>query len=407
MKIHQLLWKEIRYRNANFLLAAGTVTLAVTCSVALVLLVRGYQAHTQARVAGLDDEIRKITKGMGFNINILPRDQNLADFHANDFGEKTMPQEFVQRLADSRDIVTVNHLRAALIRKVTWSEHQRDVILMGVTGVVPWTHRANKKQPLSEAVPPGQLNLGHVLAEQLNLEPGQAVAFCGREFAVHKVYEPRGSKDDITVWMDLAAVQDMLALPDQINLIQALECNCSSVDRLAEIEQEIAGVLGEEVQVIELATKAIARARAREDVRISGQQTLATLRRSSLYGFLFTTVVASLIVALLSLLNASQRRREIGILRAIGTPLRKILALFVGKAALLGLIGALVGFLLGLLLASLVGHVTMEGFAYPAGTAGGLLVAALLATPLLTILASWIPALLAAGQDPASVLRNE
>ena len=38
-------------------------------------------------MAALDDEIRKITKAMGFNINILPSQQNLADFHANDFAE--------------------------------------------------------------------------------------------------------------------------------------------------------------------------------------------------------------------------------------------------------------------------------------------------------------------------------
>ena len=106
---------------------------------------------------------------------------------------------------------------------------------------------------------------------------------------VQKIYPPRGTKDDITVWIDLLLAQDILGLPGRINLIQALECNCASIDRLAEIQQEISQVLGADVQVIELATQAIARAQARETVRIEGEQTLARLqRRTAAQVFLLT-----------------------------------------------------------------------------------------------------------------------
>ncbi len=407
MKTHQLLWKEILYRKGNFLLALAAVTLAVMFTVAALLLVRGYQSQCKSRVAALDDEIRKITKSLGFNINILPKDQNLADFHANDFGDKTMPFEYVQRLADSKSIVTVQHLRPALIRKMQWPEHDRQIVLMGVSGVVPWTHRTNPKQPLSEAVPPGTMNMGSVLAKQLQVGPGDSVVLSGERFTINKVYEPRGSKDDITVWIDLKKAQQMLGLEDRINLIQALECNCASMERLAEIENEISGVLGSEVQVIELSTKAIAQARARNDVRDSGEKTLQTLQKASLYGFCFITIAASLSVALLSLINAIQRRREIGILRAIGTPGGKILGLFMGKAAVLGITGAVAGFGLGLAVAAAVGESTLEAFDFEPARAVQLLAAALVATPFLTILASWIPAIIVAGQDPATVVRNE
>jgi ABC-type lipoprotein release transport system permease subunit len=408
MKIRHLVWAEIAHRKLNFLLALAAVTLAVAVSTTAVTLVGASRLETAARVKALDDEIRKITKNMGFNINILPADQNLADFYAADFAVKTMPYEFVQQLADSPDVVKVAHLRPALIRKIDWPEHKRQIVLMGVSGVVPQTHQ-NPKKPLAEPVPPGAMNLGGVLAQTLGLKEEDETQFHGKTFRVNKVYAPRGNKDDITVWVDLPAAQTLLELPGRINLIQALECNCASIDRLAEIQQEISGVLGQEVQVVELSTTAIARAKARNNVAAEGKTALAGLQRLANVLLPVAIVGAAIIVGLLSLANVHQRRTEIGILRAIGLRGRQVLAMFVGKSLLLGLIGAATGYLLGLAVAIgfAGGGDDSANISAAALFMPGLLLWVILAAPLLSVLAGWLPAMLAAQQDPATVLSEE
>jgi ABC-type lipoprotein release transport system permease subunit len=410
MKIRSLVWNEVIHRKLNFAIALLAVAVAVACSVGVVTLIRSYQLRTEARVAVLDDEIRKITKNMGFNITILPKDQNLADFHASDFAEKTMPYEFVRRLAESKDVVTIQHLRPALVRKMEWPEQNRQIVLMGVSGVVPFLHRDPKK-PLSQPVPKGTMNLGNVLADQLQLRQGDPTALAGRTFRVGKVYPARGTKDDITVWIDLEEAQQLLDLEGRINMIQALECNCSTVDRLAEIQSEISGLLGNEVQVIELATKAIARAKARNQVQAEGVSTVVRLERLASILLPLAIVGAALLVGLLALANVRERRAEIGVLRAVGTRSRQILALFVSKAFIVGLGGAILGYALGFAGASGLTRYESDGGAVGSAVEPlfqpGVFVAVLLLAPTLAVLASWMPAMLAASQDPAAVLREE
>jgi putative ABC transport system permease protein len=410
MNLARLVWCEIAHRKLNFALSLVSVVIAVAGAVGILTLLRGHEIQTAERVAAMDDEIRRITKDMGFNIYILPAAQNLSDFYADDFAAHTMPEEYVERLAQTRDVVTVNHLRPALIRKLTWPEQNRDIILMGVRGVVPFAHRKNKEEPLALPVPEGKVDVGHVLAKQLDLKPGSTLTLLDRPFEVHEILDPRGNKDDITLWIDLVAAQQMLGLEGEINMIQALECNCSSIDRLAEIEAEISRVLGGEVQVIELATTAIARAKARTQVESEGEATLA--RWQSRAGVLIPLVMgaATIWVGLLSLANVRQRRQEIGILRAIGLRWQQILMVFLSKAVLLGLLGAVLGYGFGFALAAWAeaNPAGPESLPVPLSAlfAPGVLVAVLLLTPVLSILASWLPALQAASQDPAPVLQE-
>ena len=407
MNVLRLVCREIWHRKLNFLVSLLAIVVLVGYAVGALTLIRAQRERTEQRVAALDDEIRKITKSLGFNINILPADQNLADFHANDFGEKTMPFEYVQRLAESPDIVTINHLRPALIRKIEWQEQQRQIVLMGVAGVIPWTHRSNPKKPMTEAVPTGTLNIGSVLAEQLQLKEGDTTQLNGLELKVNKIYPARGTKDDITVWIDLQAAQNMLELPDQINLIQALECNCASVDRLAEIEGEISQVLGSDVQVIELATKAIARARARVDVQAEGQITVARMQDRATLLLVLLVLASSILVGLLALLNVWERQQEIGILRAIGTSTGSIMWMFLLKALFVGLIGAIIGYLIGFGIAVRLDGQSANGLIVESLFDFRMMVFAILLAPIITIIASWVPAVFASNQDPATVLSME
>jgi len=410
MNLTHLIWREISHRRLNFSLMLLSVVLAVACGVSATTLMRAQALFNQQQVQALDNEIRKITKDMGFNILILPKDENLSDFYADDFGAKTMPEDHVQSLAASRDVFTIRHLRPALIRKLEWPEQNRRVILMGVRGVVPFAHR-NPKKPLADPVPPGKIDIGHLLAQELGLQPGQPLTFLEETFEVNKVYPPQGNKDDITVWIDLGKAQEMLDLSGEINMIQALECNCNSIDRMAEIEAEVSGVLGDQVQVVELATKAIARAKARTRVSEEGAHRLRRWQRIATAAIPLTIVASGLMVGLLSLANVRQRRQEIGILRALGMRSSQIFRTLLAKPAVIGIVGSFLGYFLGfgatLLLEVVWRSDDAQALSIQSLFLFPVLVVVFVLTPVLTVMAGWLPAVYAAGQDPADILHEE
>jgi ABC-type lipoprotein release transport system permease subunit len=82
-------------------------------------------------------------------------------------------------------------------------------------------------------------------------------------------------------------------------------------------------------------------------------------------------------------------------------------ALFMGKALLVGLVGALIGYPVGTWLALHCGPNVFPITAARIEPEWRLLWTALASAPLLCAIASYIPAVLAVTQDPAEVLREE
>jgi putative ABC transport system permease protein len=110
-------------------------------------------------------------------------------------------------------------------------------------------------------------------------------------------------------------------------------------------------------------------------------------------------------VGLLAWLNVRERRPEIGLLRALGKGTAGIAGLFLGKAALLGLLGGALGAAVGFA-AALVAGASME-IPAPLLTAQPLILAAtILGAPLVAALASYPPTLVAVSQDPSVVLMD-
>jgi len=98
-----------------------------------------------------------------------------------------------------------------------------------------------------------------------------------------------------------------------------------------------------------------------------------------------------------------QRTHEIGVRMALGAAPSRIFRLMVGKGLFLSVIGIAIGlfvsFLVTRLLASMLVEVKPTDPVTFASVAGLFLVIA--------VLASWLPALRAAGLDPTTALRNE
>jgi ABC-type lipoprotein release transport system permease subunit len=430
MHLTTLIWQELRHRWANSALTLLGALLAIGClSAALVALhehrlataalVAAKEDETRTRLTALADDMRKITVRMGFNILILPKDQNLGDFYAEDFASRTMPEEYATRLAGS-GVVTINHILPSLQQKVRWQEQERIVLAIGVRGELPITGGESKegkaKKPLLPAIPAGKVMLGHDLHRALGVKPGDVIRFQGHSLTVSECRPQKGTKDDISLWLNLAETQKLLNLPGRINTILALECNCAAPDRLAEVRSEVARILPD-TQVIEFESQALARAEARNRAEAEGVAAIAAERdqrtkleqeKERLVGLVvpLALLVCGTIIGLLSWQNVRERRLEIAILRTLGLGTGRIMALVLCRAVLIALAGSLLGFLGGLqAMTWWAPSPTMSAAVQSHLTAGWLLLAAA-SGPALALAAAWLPALVAAQQDPATILRE-
>jgi putative ABC transport system permease protein len=355
---------------------------------------------------------------LGFNVVILPKDQNLSDWYAEDYATKYMPEEYVHQLADSR-IVTVRHFLPSLQQKIDWPERKRKIILMGARGEVPNLHKSPVK-PMVEKVLPGTISLGHELHRGTDIRVGDKVTLMGREFTVHACHKERGNKDDITAWIYLAEAQELLNKPGQINAILALECLCAGEDALPQIRKDIAAILPG-TQVIERGSRALARAEARTKVAEQGRMLIEKEKRDReelrsvrerLASILTPVVVTACAVwiAVLGLTNVRARREEIGILRAIGVRSRDILVMFMSRHVFVGALGGAIGFAAGVLSAvwfSAAREGTRIGITDMGLSWFGLLLLSVLGAAALAVIAGWIPTMIATRQDPADILREE
>jgi putative ABC transport system permease protein len=426
MKLWRLVTREIRYQKLNFLLGLLSVAAATGVLVAVLTMLSSHdirtsqiltakQAATEQEMARMQDDYRVIMKKLGFNLLILPAAQELKEYYATGYVSEYMPEQYVARLAGA-GLMTIRHLLPSVERKISWREQGgMEVILVGTRGEEQLTDRA-PKEPMQVAVATGEIVVGYELARSLKLNENDSVTLLGERFRVSEIHDERGSRDDITLWIDLARAQQMLGLEGQLNAILALKCLCAG-NELAQIRRDVAAVLPG-TQVIEVDSRVITRAEARERAGATAKSALDAERenraviRAELEKFaswLAPVVIlgVTLWIGLLTWGNVRQRKREIAVLRAIGISAGQVMKIFLAKALMLGAVGALAGYCIGLGAGTLSSELT-SGLA-GAGTlfSGWVLLGVMLAGTMLCVLASWIPALLASGQDPADVLREE
>ncbi|MBM78992.1 MAG: hypothetical protein CMJ78_00160 [Planctomycetaceae bacterium] len=447
MSVWHLVLNEIKHRKLNFFLAALSVTVAVGTLVGAMTLLRADEIQTQSILddkkrqlektvakheqetaeAGkkLEDDYRKITKGLGFNILILPEEQDLNEMYVDGDLSKSMPEQLVTKLAES-GIVTVNHLLPIVTRKIEWPEINRSVILTGTRGEVPLAHRDPKK-PLQDLIPAGTMHVGFALHTKMKWKKGDKVTLLGKEFEVTNLKPEQGDTDDGTIWINLAEAQELLKMQNLVNAILALECNCATIDRIGEIREDIEEILPG-TYVVEKGSSALARAEARMRAKKSAQDSLKKAKadgeaaiaqektsrleirkqRENLAALLvpLNLIGCAIWIGFLTFGNVRNRASEIGILRAIGLRSQQILSLFLSKSLIIGIAGGGIGYAIGLFIGVVCGDLPDVNTATSQLFSINLVLASLVLAPVLASISSWLPALMAARQDPALVLQE-
>jgi lipoprotein-releasing system permease protein len=124
----------------------------------------------------------------------------------------------------------------------------------------------------------------------------------------------------------------------------------------------------------------------------------------------FVVLSVALGIASILIVSVVQKSREIGILRAVGTPARRVLAIFLIQGGVLGVVGSLIGSTLGVLFAKLfeIGTADASGMPrFPVQIDLPLLLGTTLLATGVGLMAAVIPARRAARLDPAKAIHGD
>jgi lipoprotein-releasing system permease protein len=241
--------------------------------------------------------------------------------------------------------------------------------------------------------------IGSKLASDLGVGLGDKLRITSTE-GVDDIVAVRGiftlgndAIDDTWVIVSLRHAQSLYALPGGVTTLELKVADVFDAERIA---ADVGGRTG---------------LRADSWMTVNAELLAGLSAQSSSKSMIqfFVIVAVALGIASVLIVSVVQKSREIGILRAVGTPSRRILVVFLIQGGVLGVCGSLVGCGLGALLAKLFEALVRDPSGAPKFPVQLSLSLFVLATALATgvgLLSAVIPARRAARLDPATAIRN-
>jgi len=379
----RLILKEILHRKVNFLLSVLAVIGAVSLYVAFTMLGKASA-----------NETRKIMLELGQNLRVIPQDTAMDEFWITGFSDLTMPEDYIYRFAEKSGY-SFTHLTATLHQKIQW----RDSTVV-LTGVMPEVLPPDKsfQKPMTFTVKPGTAYIGGELASALQIQENDEIDIAGHPLKVVKTLSFKGSIDDIRIYCHLDDAQKILNLPGRINEIKALECMCytaTDMDPLTAAQKQLKELLPEGKVLL---LDGIAQIRIKQRTSI---------RKHMNFIMSGTFLGCGGVIGILAMMNVRDRKSEIGLLRVLGYQGAGISLLFLSKALVTGILGAIAGYFIGTQLALMYGIEIFPVTAKAIAADRSLLNDVLIWAPAFVIISSCLPIVMSMTSDPALMLREE
>lgn len=400
---------QFRYRLGRALAVMAGVALGVALFVALVALGNGFREAARAPLAGVAADLL-ITRPAGAEEASSQRTRGPR----LPFGSTLLSAGEVAAVSGTDGVGQV----ADALEVWDFGANSYQVVL----GIDTNEDQVGPAQALREGLLNGRLlqagDSGVAVADRhyaafYSLKPGGQVTIGGREFQIVGVAEQKGSSQAgvANLYVTLADAQALVGLGDgQVNRVYARLASASKVESIV---QALTARLGSLSIVSQESILQVMGGVARVSTRFAGIAAAVGM-------------VAGWVLAWLALSGlVAERRREIGVMKAVGWRSRDVRRAFLGESFLLSVAGALAGMVLGLgaalglsglpaptgsgseVLPGLAVALGREGVArLPAQVAPGTLALALVIAVSGGVLAGWISARRAADIKPARALRD-
>ena len=334
-----------------------------------------------------------IMKSMGHNLVIIPAEADPLDTYLCADDQVLFDDAMTARMAERLDVPSRYYV-SVLQKRIQVGG--RTLLL---TGMVP-VHRRDEtleKAHLVTEIPSGHARLGCEASRVLGVSAGEATTVLSRAFQVAEVLPPLGTLDDYRVYVPLADCQELLGRPGRINLILAFLCmHGGSLPEVMRHQREAMGELFPELKVITRMSIARGRDLARSTTRWYLQYLLVLVS--------CTTIV---VIAVTGLQEVSERRREVGILLAMGANYAYIIGLYVVKLIVLALLAAVAGFSIGSHLSLWLLTPVLVAHTRPVAMIWGQLPSCVGLTCLVALLAATMPMGKLVRMDPNAILMEE
>jgi putative ABC transport system permease protein len=182
------------------------------------------------------------------------------------------------------------------------------------------------------------------------------------------------------------------------NKLDVVQLMLSDEKRTQEIQTKIAEKLPQGVYVREPPMRS----------ELANESTVA-IQRGLLIATIFSLVMAGFIIFNTFQMNVGERRRQLGILRAIGTTRKQVLWMVLREAAILGVLGSILGCFVGYFGADLLNQstATLLGISIPSSSVGFLPIALAIACGfLVSLVGASLPAMTAAKASPSEAMKS-
>lgn len=367
----------------------GFLTVALVVAVATIVALNSLSNMMQLDFQRQLDEY-------GSNMVIVPKQDELALSYGGVSLGSVAPTEQTLRDEDVEKLMTIKNSEnlAVISPKIIGaaSIKDRDALVVGVRfeeelRIKKWWELSGgreARQGRHEAL------AGAHAARELGLAPGDSVEINGEAFKVVGVLEEIGSEEDRPLYIGLQSAQRLFDRPGQLDLMEvAAWC----------YDCPIEVIVGQTLEKLPHADVAAVIQASKARNRVVTQFNLFALVLSLAVGFSGSLIIFANMTA-----AVRERRREIGIFRAVGFRGLNILEIILFEVVLLALFGGLVGYLLGV--GAAVVSAPALGLSVPVAFDPTTAYFAVLGTILLTILSSLYPAITAARLSPLTALND-
>lgn len=386
MNLYKLVWRNLLRRRGRFVFTLAGVAIGMAAFVALMTIGQG-----------LTREIKKQAQGLGANLVVTPKGWCAYEQISVLTGEQLPEAIPMGELDKIRGVPGVKTAVPYLNEKTAFRNQPVPVI-----GIWPEAMRTLQKWSMTsghyfDAPDERGVVIGAAIAKQFQLQPGDVFTVRGHSMPVLGVLREAGTKDDIATFIPLPIAQQIYEVQGKVSFIAVQVNDLEEVDAVSLRIQEVANV-----------------------AVVTDKQLLASIL--SIVGTVGNAMQAVAAVGVLAaafgivntLLTAVyERRREIGIMQAIGGTRRTLFLAFMLESGLYGLLGGVLGGLIGLLAAYLFGpYLTDNAFTASLRQSPGLTVDSLtLALTLgfslcLALAAGLYPAYRAARLSPMEAIRH-
>ena len=180
--------------------------------------------------------------------------------------------------------------------------------------------------------------VGTTLATKNNLKVGSTFTAWGKTITVVGLYDAGSTFADSDALMPLATVQTLAAATNQVTGATVVVNNLNNVSGAATAITKKLGTAAD-----------VTSTQATVESQLAPLNTVKTISTYTLFG---AVIGAALILLLSMLMIVRERRREIGVLKALGATNRSVVSQFIAESTTFTVLGAAVGFIGGILVSS-------------------------------------------------------